>query len=66
MYAAANLPEYWIVNLRDGCVEVRRDPEPKSRRYRSVAVRRRGESIEPVALPGVHIDVDALLPTGVG
>ena len=66
MYAAANLPEYWIVNLRDGCVEVRREPEPKGRRYRSVAIRRRGESIEPVALPGVHIAVDDLLPTGIG
>ena len=66
MYAAANLREYWIVNLRDGCVEVRRDPEPKARRYRSVSIRRRGESIEPLALPGVHIAVDDLLPTGVG
>src|SRR5262245_61330386 len=66
MYAAANLPEYWIVNLRDGCIEVRRDPEPRSRRYRNVAVRRRGESIEPAALPGVHIAVADLLPSGVG
>jgi Uma2 family endonuclease len=66
MYAAANLPEYWIVNLRDGCVEVRRDPDPKNRRYRSVALRRRGEVIEPIALPGVSIAVDDLLPTGVG
>lgn len=66
MYAAASLPEYWIVNLRDGCLEVRRDPEPKGRRYRSVAIRRRGESVEPLALPGVRIAVDDLLPTGVG
>jgi Uma2 family endonuclease len=66
MYAAANLPEYWIVNLRDGGVEVRRDPEPKSRRYRSVAICRRGEHVEPLALPGVHIAVDDLLPSGLG
>jgi Uma2 family endonuclease len=64
MYAAAGLPEYWIVNLRDGVVEVRRDPEPKQRRYRSIAIRRRGDSIEPVALPGVRIAVHDLLPRG--
>jgi Uma2 family endonuclease len=66
MYAAANLAEYWIVNLRDGCVEVRRDPEPRERRYRSVAIRRRGETIEPLGLPGVRIAVDDLLPSGIG
>jgi Uma2 family endonuclease len=66
MYAAASLPEYWIVNLRDGCVEVRRDPDPRNRRYRRVAIHRRGESIEPLALPGVRIAVDDLLPAGVG
>jgi hypothetical protein len=47
-------------------VEVRRDPEPKSRRYRSVAICRRGEHVEPLALPGVHIAVDDLLPSGLG
>lgn len=66
MYAAASLPEYWIVNLRDGCVEVRRDPDPRNRRYRSVAIRRRGQHIEPIALAGVRIAVDDLLPAGVG
>ena len=66
LYAAANLPDYWIVNLRDGVVEVRRDPDPQQRRYRSVAIRRRGDVIEPVELPGVRIAVDDLLPGGVG
>src|SRR5262249_13473904 len=27
IYAAAHVPECWIVNLRDDCVEVRREPE---------------------------------------
>jgi Uma2 family endonuclease len=66
MYAAANLPEYWIVNLRDGCVEVRRDPDPKARRYRRVTIARRGDALEPVALGGVRIAVDDLLPSGIG
>ena len=63
IYAAAGIPEYWIVNLRDDCVEVRRQPEPEKRRYASIAIARRGERIEPVALPGISIAVSDLLPS---
>ena len=63
IYAAARVPEYWIVNLRDDCVEVRREPDAKQRRYRHVAVVRRGETIAMKALAGVHIAVDDLLPS---
>jgi Uma2 family endonuclease len=63
MYAAAGIPEYWIVNLRDDCVEVRREPEPDARRYGSVRIARRGERIELVGLPGVSVAVDDLLPS---
>src|SRR5206468_4016924 len=42
IYAAAGIPEYWIVNLRDDCVEVRRQPEPEKRRYASIAIAGRG------------------------
>ena len=62
IYAAAQVPEYWIVNLRDDCVEIRRQPEPGRRRYASVAIARRGDVIEPVAMPGVRIAVYDLLP----
>ena len=63
IYAAAGIPEYWIVNLRDECVEVRRDPAVEERRYRSVVVARRGEAIELAALPAVRVAVDDLLPS---
>ena len=63
LYAAAGIPEYWIVNLRDDCVEVRREPEPDARRYASVKIARRGERIELVGLPGVSVAVDDLLPS---
>jgi Uma2 family endonuclease len=63
IYAAAGIPEYWIVNLRDDCIEVRRTPEPEGRRYVVTAIARRGETIEIAALPGVSIGVDDLLPT---
>jgi Uma2 family endonuclease len=63
IYAAAGIPEYWIVNVRDDCVEVRRGPEPGGRRYASTAIARRGERIELVGLPGAVVAVDDLLPS---
>jgi Uma2 family endonuclease len=64
IYAAAGIPEYWIVNLQDDCVEVRRSPEPAGRRYASITIARRGDRIEPIALPAASIAVDDLLPSG--
>jgi Uma2 family endonuclease len=63
IYAAAGIAEYWIVNLRDDCVEIRRQPEPAARRYASTAIARRGERIALAALPGVTIAIDDLLPS---
>jgi Uma2 family endonuclease len=60
LYAAANIPEYWIVNLVDGVVEVHREPGAPG--YASVTHHSRGETLEPVALQGVRIPVDAILP----
>ena len=34
IYAAAGIRDYWLVNLRDECVEVFSDPLPEERRYR--------------------------------
>jgi Uma2 family endonuclease len=63
IYAAARVPEYWIANLRDDCVEIRREPDAKQRRYGRVAIARRGETIALAALPGVDVAVDDLLPS---
>lgn len=63
VYAAAGIPECWIVNLRDDRVEIRRDPAVEERRYRSVVVARRGEAIEIARLPSTSIAVDDLLPS---
>ena len=62
LFAAAAIPEYWIVNLRDACVEVFRGPEPAAGRYASPRIAHRGEQLDIVALPGVSVPVDALLP----
>ena len=46
LYARAGLPEYWIVNLRDGLVEVHRGPSPEG--YRSVTRVDRDGEISPL------------------
>jgi Uma2 family endonuclease len=62
IYAAAGIPEYWIVNLRDEVVEVMRDPDPAQARYRAVCSAAGGERLELVALPGAGLDAAELLP----
>jgi Uma2 family endonuclease len=62
IYAAAGIPEYWIVNLRDQVVEVMRDPDREGARYRTVRSVSRGHRLELVALPGATVDVAELLP----
>ena len=65
IYAAAEVPEYWIVNLRDRCVEVFRDPDAASRFYRDRRVVPRGGELDLATMPGVSVRVDDLLP-GIG
>jgi Uma2 family endonuclease len=62
IYAAAGVPEYWIVNLRDFVVEVMRDPDPANAVYRGVRVARDGDTLELAALPGARVAVAELLP----
>ena len=62
IYAKAGVPEYWLVNLRDDCVEVFRDPDTRARSYRTVTVARHGERLGLAALAGVSVAVDDLLP----
>jgi len=62
VYAAAGIPEYWIVNLRDDVVEVSRAPEREARRYTETRVARHGERLELVSLPETSVAVDDLLP----
>src|SRR3990172_4552699 len=62
IYAAAGIPEYWIVNLRDSVVEVMRDPEPAHARWRDVQTVGRDARLELVALPGASVAVADLLP----
>jgi Uma2 family endonuclease len=62
IYAAAGVPEYWIVNLRAQHVEVHRSPDRKRRRYRMVEIVRRRGRLTLAAFPDVSVAVDDLLP----
>ena len=62
IYAAAGVPEYWIVNLRDGWVEVLRAPDRRARRYTETSIAHRGERIALAAVPEASVAVDELLP----
>ena len=67
LYARAAIADYWIVNLVDRVLDVRREPnaDPAASfgwRYRSLEVFGREASVSPLALPGAHVRVVDLLP----
>jgi Uma2 family endonuclease len=59
LYARHGIPEFWIVNLAAGEVEVCRSPE--GGQYASVSYLGREEALEPLLLPGAEIPVAVLL-----
>jgi len=70
IYAAAGIPEYWIINLVDGVLEVYRGPAPHRRPaggpqaadYQDQRTLSAGDTISPLAMPGASIAVADLLP----
>ncbi len=67
LYARAGRPEYWIVNLIDRVLEVRRDPAldtsaPYGWDYASVEVLGPTERVSALGAPAVQIPVGDLLP----
>ena len=60
IYAAAGVPEYWIVNLRDGVVE--RHTEPDGERYARVEPLRRGDLVRLIAMPELELAIADVLP----
>jgi len=61
-YAAAGIPEYWIVSRRGEHVQISTTPIVSERRFAMVRVARRGETITLATLPDVAVRVDDLLP----
>lgn len=67
LYARAGVPEYWVVNLVDGVLEVYREPaRSRSARYgwsyRDVRLLRRGDDVAPLRTSGARVLVADLLP----
>lgn len=59
LYARFGIAEYWIVNLAANSMEVYRQPETTG--YAEKTTFKRGEVLHPVNLPGIEIDVGAVL-----
>jgi Uma2 family endonuclease len=64
LYAAANVTEYWIVNIREGAIEVHR--EPGQTQYADVKRYERGERIVLVAFADIDVAVSDVLPPARG
>ena len=67
VYACAGIPEYWIVDLLHGQVEVLRDPGPSLDRvgafeYRTRQVYSSASSLQPLLVPGSEFPFSSFFP----
>ncbi|MBI3246203.1 MAG: Uma2 family endonuclease [Deltaproteobacteria bacterium] len=67
LYASAGIPDYWVLNLVDRCVEIFRDPipmpsQPYGYGYRSHAHYFPTDTIAPLAAPQSAVKVEDVLP----
>ena len=53
LYAAAGIADYWVVNVPDRSIEVRRDPV--GGRYRSLKTHLGDDEVRPLAFPDVAL-----------
>ncbi|WP_394847541.1 Uma2 family endonuclease [Pendulispora brunnea] len=60
IYAQADVPDYWVVNLLDRIIEVHR--EPAAGVYQTIARYREGDTIAPLAFSDLAIEVSRILP----
>lgn len=59
LYAECAVPEYWIVNLLERCIEVYRDPAGST--YRSLVTYVSGQAIRLLRFPDLEIAVDGVI-----
>jgi Uma2 family endonuclease len=60
LYAEADIPEYWIVNLVNDVLEVFRNPEDGV--YQTHDVLKPAETVAPLSFPDLELTVRELLP----
>ena len=64
LYARRGVADYWIVDVRAGAVEVHR--EPSGERWGERTTHGPDTTLRPLLLPGVEVDVGALLAFAAG
>jgi Uma2 family endonuclease len=67
LYAKAGIPDYWLLNLNDRRLEIRRNPVPDQSQalgfgYADIMILAETDSVEPLRAPGAAIAVADLLP----
>ena len=60
IYGRAGIPETWVLNLPEDCIERFTEPGPDG--YAQHDILRRGDQVSPAALPDLELAVDDLLP----
>ncbi len=60
VYARQSIPEYWILNLVDDCLEVYREPVGDNYRRRTIV--NADQSVSSLAIPAAELAVSDLLP----
>ena len=60
LYGRNNIPETWVRNLPEDCIERFTQPGPEG--YAQHTVHHRGETITPVSFPDLELAVEELLP----
>lgn len=60
LYAQAGIADYWIVNLPNRCLEIRRDPAGET--YRAVQTLHPGQEARPLAFPEIMLPISRLFP----
>jgi Uma2 family endonuclease len=60
LYAACEVPEYWIVNVVERRIEIH--TEPANVAYTKVHLAEQGQSVHPSEFPDVEVQVANLLP----
>jgi Uma2 family endonuclease len=60
LYARSNIPEYWVVDIKNRQVRIFRDPTPTG--YGSQLILTETHSISPLAFPEIALSIDSILP----
>jgi Uma2 family endonuclease len=67
LYASAGIGDYWIINLVNGTLEIRRNPvadpaSPLGHRFDTTTILTASDRVSPLAAPSANIAVADLLP----